>query len=656
MAKREAVKTRQGKKRGLGLAVLLWLGLVLGACGAEPTANNTPPQTTPAAQVTPTRTPAPTITSAPTPTSDVARVFDSPAPTPPPIFPTSTPAPTVKGPNFTATAAVPDLNLTPVANVPNGQLAFVQAGNLWLIDSGGGSRKQLTDSGDIPADALIEWTPTADKMVYISQTGELWLVDLEGRRSSIFTPGKTAQLGVPAQLPPLPTQPAGSSGTSKNPLNPAAQPGKTLTDVHWSLDGRFLAFTYYNGEAGPLTSGEVWVAEIIADKAALTRVGEGFSPTWSPDGRTLAFITRGTVRTAPPPTVPSNSSRLTPAGTSLLPPTVVLTKSSEDDRNSILQEQPGTPNPDQPLNGLTPTPTPTSFIIRPGQTIGQPTTPSSGKPTTPGGLGATPAAATIRTTPSPTSNLVALPSATPTPTYPPVFTGTYITNQLATYSVTDHRINALAASDKLPDAFYDLTGTLRSYVPAPFQAAWFSPDGRFVAFSDQLSVVGAVPAGGGNPAIWTGTPQGYAVYDLDWLPRSDGAFVRYGNPYSADVSRLSLITFNNLIAGGISGDVTNPKLVKINEMSGQKVTCPSLSPGGTFFSYYDGNILIVTRGDGSIYQSFADSECPGWSPMGRDIAAVRKTGDRSIVLTSLDQPQPRTIISTRGIDRVFWLR
>src|SRR4051812_44692864 len=111
MARFEAVKIRRDKQRGLGLAVLLLVGLALGACGAEPAVNSTPPPTfTPAAQATPTRTPAPTITSAPTPTSDVARVFDSPAPTPPPLFPTITPAPTVKGPNFTATAAVPDLN------------------------------------------------------------------------------------------------------------------------------------------------------------------------------------------------------------------------------------------------------------------------------------------------------------------------------------------------------------------------------------------------------------------------------------------------------------------------------------------------------------------------------------------------------------------
>src|SRR4051794_32794636 len=103
MARFEAAKKSRDKKQGLGLAVLLLLALALSACGAEPAVTQTPPTLTPAVQSTPARTPAPikTITPAPTATSDVARVFDSPAPTPPPIFPTSTPAPTLKGPNFT---------------------------------------------------------------------------------------------------------------------------------------------------------------------------------------------------------------------------------------------------------------------------------------------------------------------------------------------------------------------------------------------------------------------------------------------------------------------------------------------------------------------------------------------------------------------------
>jgi hypothetical protein len=285
---------------------------------------------------------------------------------------------------------------------------------------------------------------------------------------------------------------------------------------------------------------------------------------------------------------------------------------------------------------------PTSFIIQPG---------GSNQNPSPGGSNLPP-------TPTPTLNLVALPSPTATPTYPPVYTGTYLTNQLAVYSVSDHSIRALLESDKLPEAYLDLTNTLRSYTPAPFEAAWFSPDGRFIAFSDQLSVVGVIPVGGGNPVIWTGSPLSYAVYDLTWLPRSDGAFVRYGNPYTNEVSRLSLITFNNISSGatGIQGDVTNQKLVKISELPGQKVSCEAFSPGGIFFSYFDGNILVVARSDGSVYRSFPDIECPGWSPLGQDFATIPRNGDRAIVLNNLSQPQSRTIISTRAVERVFWLR
>lgn len=649
-----------GKKPGLGLvAVWLLLALATGACGTEPTAILPTPTTGPVFPGNPTPPPAaPTITPAPTATSDVARVFDTPAPTPPPIFPTHTPAPPLKGPNFTATAAVPDLNLTPVAAVPSGQLAFVQAGNLWLIDSSGANRKQLTDSGDVASDSLISWTANFDRLVYLGRAGELWTVDLLGKRTLVFAPGKTARLGNSANLPLLPTQAAGGEAANPNrsPVNPAVQPGKSLTDVSWSQDGRYLAFTYYSGEVGPLASGEVWLAEINGEAVGLTRVGEGFSPTWSPDSRTLAFVTRGSVKQGAPARPPGTGTGSFPVGTSLLPPTVSFTRSSQS-RDGLLQEQPTTPKPGQPeaatTPGITVTPgattagattggvpaSPTSFIIQPGG-------PHNPTPT-PGGF---------PPTPTPTLNLVALPSPTATPTYPPVYTGTYLTNQLALYSVTGRQISALLESDKLPDAYLDQTNTLRSYVPAPFEAAWFSPDGRFVAFSDRLSVVGVMPVGGGNPVIWTGSPLSYAVYDLAWLPRSDGAFVRYGNPYSAEVSRLSLITFNNIGGAGIQGDVTNQKLVKLSEMPGQKISCAAFAPGGNFYSYFDGNILVVARSDGSVYRSFPDTECPGWSPLGRDFATVHKNGDRSIVLNSLDQPQSRTIISTRAVERVFWLR
>ena len=61
--------------------------------------------------------------------------------------------------------------------------------------------------------------------------------------------------------------------------------GKGIWAVHWSPDGRMLAFA--RSSFGYSESASILVAD--ADGRGLRRVGTGFQPTWSPDGRWLAF-------------------------------------------------------------------------------------------------------------------------------------------------------------------------------------------------------------------------------------------------------------------------------------------------------------------------------------------------------------------------------
>ena len=628
------------RKAQLGIIVISgWLSLALLACGqdepARPPAQvpltlatgNTAAPPFPAKGVT-----SPAATSRPRPTDDSAQVLPNTAP---PLFPTSTPKPTPAGFDYTATSGVGDPQLTPTA-IPTGQLAFVQAGNLWLIDDTGGNRQQLTTSNDVDANNPIVWNTTRDQVVYIGHTGELWTVDLQGKRTLIFSPGKTAKLSAAVKLPPTPTVANNQPGNTPKP----ATKGQTVVDAPvWSADGRYIAFTYYATDTGLLSSGEVWLADLANSKVSLTRLGEGFGPNWSNDSQTLAFLSRGEAKVGTPrPTVDS-----TPRGTSLLPgqqagrvgieapitPGVTVTASGTAGNKTI------TPAFNVTANG--PTPTSTPMIFYPG---GTPT------PTLPYVL-----------QPTPTLYIQALPSASPTPTYPPVYLGTYIINHVMLYTTTTKKLIPFIDSDKLPEAFIDTTNTLRSYVPSPFQTIWWSPDGRFLAYSDGLSVVGVIPIAGGTPIIWTGLPQQYVVSDLQWLPRSDGAFYRVEVPNDDQNSQITLASFNNTNqAPGASGDVTNVNLLKLTQLPGQQSSCPELSPGDNYFSYYDGKTLIVTNPDGSLHASYSNATCPAWSPFGRSFASTHQTDDQAIILTTIDQSQEQTILSARGADKIFWLR
>ena len=338
-----------------------WLAMGLAACGGDNPVQVAPPQASLPAQATAAPPfpandlrPSPTVTDAP-----ARSIAALPTQPPPPIFPTSTLRPTQAAFDFTATAGLPPLQLTPTA-IPTGQLAFVQAGNLWLIDDTGGNRRQLTDSGDIGADATIVWNNVRDRAVYISRLGDLWLLDLQGKRTLIFSPAKAARPAPAAKLSPAVTVAAATPPPNATPKpTTAPRPPLTVTGPVWSPDSRYLAFTYYAEENGPLTGGEIWLAELVGDRANVAKVSEGFGPNWSGDGRTLAFLSRAADKQGPARPTPN----LTPPGTSLLPP--ATTRPAQ----AVTSEAEG----GDLLNAATP----------PGPSVtGQPLTPGSTRPVT----------------------------------------------------------------------------------------------------------------------------------------------------------------------------------------------------------------------------------------------------------------------------------
>jgi hypothetical protein len=173
---------------------------------------------------------------------------------------------------------------------PDGRrLAFVEAGDVHVVDADGRHKARVTRTPDDP-EGPPDWSPDGRRLV-VERAGQLAVLNANGRgerrlgegREPAWSPagGRIAFVSDRAGNPDLYLVGTNGRGLRRVIGSPVAEASPA-----WAPDGRRLAYLSY--EAG---SPNVRVLDLRT--GAVTRVtespGEDRSPAWTPDGRGLVF-------------------------------------------------------------------------------------------------------------------------------------------------------------------------------------------------------------------------------------------------------------------------------------------------------------------------------------------------------------------------------
>jgi hypothetical protein len=434
----------------------------------------------------------------------------------------------------------------------NAQVAYLQAGDLWVADDKGGNRRQITRGASLTADKIF-WSPTRDKVVVFEKRDGITMYEITGQRTTLFRPDPLVH---------------------------------TINNAGWSPDGRYLAFDMIvasrnSTAAQPLslyTDGDIYVVDTqrqpqgVADNSATTmiaqRVAGGFNFAWSPDSKQLAYATRARRLEVVELTAPSNNFYGTsPAGSAT--PATSATPGS------------GTPN----------------------KLIGSAVTTSAS-----GGSSQQPAA-----TPSqfpivkPIHNTTSTPqpgsliTPTPNPYYNAPQAVVPFDNGLAVINITDRRETVLFSSNQLP-AYPSPDGNVYPTGGTAIQLVSWSPDGHNLAFGDKFSYVGMVSYPNGTTRMLFGQPRAFRLQSLLWVPNANNSLSMLWQNFPGDDSFLfGLLTSPGVMGSAISDRISCPALsptgqllayydgndTVIMKLDGTMVgtivdgSCPSWSPDGT---------------------------------------------------------------------------
>ncbi len=168
-----------------------------------------------------------------------------------------------------------------------------------------------------PRAEFLDWSPEGDRLLVLGGIdnpdlgGRAWLVDPETGR---YTPVDISQVGDARQITSASFSPDGQAivyaksdcyqcGSEIWRISVGRQEEKQLLwqdpvlrveDVLWSPDGRYIAFTQWR-ETGEFAVGELWIMNPQGGaRRLLSPVTTGyykhFTPVWSPDGQSIAFV------------------------------------------------------------------------------------------------------------------------------------------------------------------------------------------------------------------------------------------------------------------------------------------------------------------------------------------------------------------------------
>lgn len=141
-----------------------------------------------------------------------------------------------------------------------GKIAFIRADNVWLLNLGDQTQRQLTSSGDCEAPS---WSPDGTKLVYVRRSGfrdtYLWILDVAAGKASRLT-SKPSEYTCP----------------------------------RWSPDGEWVACFSFDDELGPMPAADPnRLLKISLQTKAVTVLAKGLwggmSVAWAPDSSALAY-------------------------------------------------------------------------------------------------------------------------------------------------------------------------------------------------------------------------------------------------------------------------------------------------------------------------------------------------------------------------------
>ncbi|MFL5580862.1 MAG: S9 family peptidase [Gemmatimonadaceae bacterium] len=200
--------------------------------------------------------------------------------------------------------------------------------NVWLVGAGGGDPVQLTRN--VKNDNAPRWSPDGRRLAFLSNReenrGQIWLINPFGGEPERLTESKSGVQGyewspdgsriayVAAQEPTPDEEKKTKERDDPQRFDVDFRMGRlwvidvatkkateivkgdfSVADPQWSPDGRTLAYvTYPTPKPDDGTRGDVWV--VGADGQGARKLYENPStdaaPRWSPDGRSIAVVTR----------------------------------------------------------------------------------------------------------------------------------------------------------------------------------------------------------------------------------------------------------------------------------------------------------------------------------------------------------------------------
>jgi TolB protein len=195
------------------------------------------------------------------------------------------------------------------SEVRNGKIAFVSAGDIWVVNADGTGLSNITDS--VARDTYPAWSPEGTRIVFSSNRSggrELWIMDSYGNGLRRLTRNRpTGPLDSCPNISPDGRRVAFARRLRGNQelyvMNLDGTGLRRLThfngidfDPSWSPDGTEIAF-WRQLRRGGRTVHQLFV--VTADGSVLRRLTWGPSsdaPDWSPDGKRIAFTRKGKSR------------------------------------------------------------------------------------------------------------------------------------------------------------------------------------------------------------------------------------------------------------------------------------------------------------------------------------------------------------------------